>query len=116
MDAKQEARARAAVIMKVRSGQLTVKAAAELLGVSRKTYYEWEAKGLGGMLQQLEDQEAGRRPAEVSPEVTALQAKVAALEAELTVAKQTAEIRAMLRAMEQSAAKKKRPGSRKSSR
>ena len=115
MDAKQEARQRAEVIMKVRSGQMTVKAAAELLGVSRKTYYEWEARGLGAMLQELEDQEAGRPANPVSPEEAALQAKVAALEAELNVAKQTAEIRALLLAMEESAAKKKRPGSRKSS-
>jgi hypothetical protein len=37
-----------------------------------------------------------------------LQAKVVALEKELSIAKQTAEIRAVLRAMEQKAAKKKR--------
>jgi hypothetical protein len=47
----------------------------------------------------------------VSPEQVALQAKVAALEKELSIAKQTAEIRAVLRAMEQKAAKKKRPKS-----
>lgn len=115
MQAKQTARQRAEVIMQVRSGQLTVKAAAALLGVSRKTYYEWEARGLGAMLRQLEDQTAGRPVNPVSAEETALQAKVAELEHRLAVAEQTAEIRAVLRAMEQAGAKKKRSKSRKSS-
>jgi transposase len=111
MHTKEKARLRAEVIMKVRTGQLTATAAAALLGVSRKTYYEWEARGLGGMLENLEDQTAGSPPSPVSPEQVALQAKVAALEKELSIAKQTAEIRAVLRAMEQKAAKKKRPKS-----
>jgi len=115
MQAKETARQRAEAIMKVRSGQLTVTEAAALLGVSRKTYYEWEARGLGAMLQQLEDQEAGRPANPVSAEQAALQAKVAALEKELNIAKQTAEIRAVLRAMEEKAAKKKRPKSPASS-
>lgn len=101
--------------MQVRSGQLTVKAAAARLGISRKTYYEWEARGLGAMLSQLEDQTAGRPTSPVSPEQTALQTKVAELERKLAVAEQTAEIRAVLRAMEQTGSKKKRPRSRKSS-
>jgi len=95
--------------MQVRSGKLTVKAAAALLGVSRKTYYEWEARGLGAMLQQLEDQTVGRPPSPVSAEETALQARVAELERKLASVEQTAEIRAVLRAMDQAAAKKKRP-------
>jgi transposase len=115
MHAKQTARLRAEVIMKVRAGQLTAKEGAALLGVSRKTYYQWEARGLGAMLHQLEDHSAGRPADPVSPEAEALQAKVAKLEQELQIAKQTAEIRAVLRAMEQASAKKKQPGSRKSS-
>jgi len=115
MHAKQTARERAEVIMKVRSGQLTVKAAAELLGISRKTYYEWEARGLGAMLRQLEGQEAGRPPTPVSAEEEALKAKVAALEAEIAVMKQTADIRALLRVMEEKEAKKKRRSLPKSS-
>jgi transposase len=95
--------------MQVRSGKLTVKAAAALLGVSRKTYYEWEARGLGAMLRQLEDQTVGRPPSPVSAEETALQARVAELEQKLASVEQTAEIRAILRAMDQASAKKKRP-------
>jgi len=115
MQTKQAARARAEVILKVRAGQMTVTEAAAALGVSRKTYYEWEKRGLGAMLRQLEDQTPGRPPTEVSPVETALTAKVAELEEKLKIAEQTAEIRAILRAMEGASAKKKRKKSPKSS-
>lgn len=115
MQTKQEARARAEVILKVRAGVMTVTEAAALLGVSRKTYYEWEERGLGAMLRQLEDQAPGRPVRAASAAETALTAKVAELEAKLKIAEQTAEIRALLRAMEGVSAKKKRKRSRKSS-
>jgi len=38
------ARERALVILRVRSGVLTAKQGAQELGVSRKTYYEWEER------------------------------------------------------------------------
>jgi transposase len=115
MQTKPAARARAEAILKVRTGQLTAKAAAALLGVSRKTYYEWEERGLGAMLRQLEDQSPGRPVTATSPTEAALQAKVAELEGKLAVAEQTAAIRAVLRAMEGMGTKKKRKRSRKSS-
>lgn len=115
MDPKPQARARAEMILKVRAGLLTATAAAEALGISRKTYYEWEERGLKAMLQELEDQEPGRPTLPVSPIETALTAQVAQLESKLKVAEQTAEIRAMLRAMEGAGAKKKRRRSPKSS-
>ena len=68
MHTKEKARLRAEVIMKVRAGLMTAKAAAAQLGVSRKTYYEWEARGLGGMLENLADQTAGRPASTISPE------------------------------------------------
>ena len=43
---KKLARERALVILQVRSGALSVKEGAKRLGVSRKTYYEWEEKSL----------------------------------------------------------------------
>lgn len=112
MNPKERARQRAELIMKVRAGQLSVKAAAAQLGVSRKTYYEWEAKGLGAMLQHLEDQEAGRPPEQESAQVRAMEAKIAELEQRLAVASQTAEIRAVLLAMDRVSAKKKKPRSK----
>jgi len=44
MNAK--ARQRAEVIFKVRSGQMTAKAAAQTLGISRQQYYQWEQRGV----------------------------------------------------------------------
>jgi len=108
MTAKEQARQRAEVIMQVRAGRLTVKQAAAALGISRKTYYQWEGRGLSAMLSQLEEQAPGRPPEPVSAEALALKAKVAELEQKLAVAEQTAEIRAVLRAMDGAAAKKKR--------
>jgi transposase len=58
--AEQRARLRAELIMKVRCGLLTARQAAEQLGVSRKTYYKWEQRGLAGLLSSLTDQVSGR--------------------------------------------------------
>jgi transposase len=46
--------------MKVRCGLMTASQAAEQLGVSRKTYYKWEQRGLAALLNGLSDQEPGR--------------------------------------------------------
>ena len=55
---KKLARERALVILQVRSGALTAKEGAQLLGVSRKTYYEWEEKSLRAMALALENRPA----------------------------------------------------------
>jgi transposase len=54
------ARQRAQVIMKVRCGLMTASQAATELGVSRKTYYKWEQRGLAALLDGVTDQEPGR--------------------------------------------------------
>jgi len=59
---KKLARERAAVILEVRSGKLTATEGAERLGVSRKTYYEWEDRALTAMAEALENQAPGRPP------------------------------------------------------
>lgn len=46
--------------MKVRCGLMTAIEAAEVLGVSRKTYYKWEKRGLEALLDGLQDKHAGR--------------------------------------------------------
>jgi transposase len=107
MPGKATARERAEMILKVRSGQMTATAAAAALGVSRKTYYQWEARGLSGMLKQLEEQEPGRPPAPPSAEEMALKAKVAELEKQVESYAQTAELRGMMLLLEKQAAKKK---------
>ena len=57
---------RAEIIMKVRCGLMTATEAAKQLGVSRKTYYKWEQRGLEALLDGLEDQPSGRP--ETAPE------------------------------------------------
>lgn len=59
---QQTARLRAELIMKVRCGLVTARQAAKQLGVSRKTFYKWESRGLTGMLEGVTDQDPGRRP------------------------------------------------------
>jgi transposase-like protein len=51
---------RAQLIMKVRCGLMTAAEAARQLGVSRKTYYKWEQRGLSALLDGLSDQPPGR--------------------------------------------------------
>jgi transposase len=46
--------------MKVRCGLMNASQAAAELGVSRKTYYKWEQRGLAALLDGLSDQDPGR--------------------------------------------------------
>jgi transposase len=59
---RQTARLRAEMIMKVRCGLLTARQAADRMGVSRKTFYKWEQRGLNALLDSVTDQPPGRRP------------------------------------------------------
>jgi transposase len=90
------ARRRALVILKVRSRVLTAKQGAQVLGVSRKTYYEWEGKSLKAMALALENQPAGRPPAPVDEEKEALRERVRELEKKLDVAEKTIEVKELL--------------------
>lgn len=90
------ARRRAVVIMQVRSRVLTATQGAELLGVSRKTYYEWEEKSLKAMALALENQPAGRPPSPVDEEKEALRQRVRELEKKLDLAEKTIEVKELL--------------------
>jgi transposase len=57
---RQTARLRAEMIMKVRCGLLTARQAAARMGVSRKTFYKWEQRGLNALLDSVTDQPPGR--------------------------------------------------------
>jgi len=95
------ARERALVILQVRSGALTAKEGAKLLGVSRKTYYEWEEKSLKAMALALENRPAGRPPASVDGEKEALRERVRELEKKLDLAEKTIEVKELLGAYEE---------------
>jgi DNA-binding XRE family transcriptional regulator len=83
---RQAARQRAEIIMKVRCGLMTATQAAQLLGVSRKTYYKWEQRGLAALLEGVQDQEGGR------PETSAEQTQKAAFDKDLEDLKQKNEL------------------------
>ena len=93
---KKLARERAMVILQVRSGALTAKEGAQLLGVSRKTYYEWEEKSLKAMALALENHSAGRPPAPVDEEKETLRERIQALEKKLDLAEKTIEVKELL--------------------
>jgi transposase len=93
---KKQARERALVILQVRSGALTAKEGAKRLGVSRKTYYEWEEKSLKAMALALENHSAGRPPTVVDEEKETLRKRVRELEKKLDQAEKTIEVKELL--------------------
>ena len=92
------ARQRALVILQVRSGALTAKEGAVRLGVSRKTYYEWEERSLRAMALALENRLAGRPPVAVDEEKETLRKRVQELEKKLYLAEKTVEVKEILSA------------------
>jgi len=78
-------------------GKLTVTEAAKQMGISRKTYYQWEKRALQGMADRLEQGDPGRPEVPVDPEKEAMKKRLEEMEKELTLAKQTAEVRDMLK-------------------
>jgi len=108
---EERARERAEVIFAVRSGQITAEEGAKRLGVSRKTYYEWERRALEAMTKALENKAPGRPSTPQDEEKQRLQDQIAELQNKLFVAEKTVEVRDMLHAYElHNAGKKKRSG------
>lgn len=87
MNEQEEAKAleRQRVILEVLAGRLNVTQAALELGVSRKTFYEWQDRALTAMRTALRDRPGGRPPQPVDPEKDQLQAAVETLEKERLV-------------------------------
>jgi transposase len=96
-NAKQtEARQRANVILQVRSGQMTASEGARTLGISRKTYYQWEKRGLEAMIAGLEEQAPGRPSKSKDPEKEAMAQQIVSLTSQLEAEQQRATLRAAL--------------------
>jgi len=104
------ARKRAAVIFAVRSGRITAEEGAKQLGVSRKTYYEWEQRALQAMTGALENGASGRPGTPRDEEKEQLQQEIAQLQDKLFVAEKTVEVRDMLHAYELHKAGAKKSG------
>lgn len=73
----------AETVLQVRSGRISAKKGAEILGMSRKSYYKWEKRALGGMLDALAQRPSGRPelPAE-DPEKLAMRKELEQLKGE----------------------------------
>ena len=124
---EKKARQRADIIMKVRSGIMTATEGAAALGVSRKTYYKWENRALGAMLDGLENRDTGRPELlESSQDEVALKKKLKELQKQNELLEQKMVLAGMVyqfeleKAKEQSqkgkktSAKKKKKGAGKS--
>jgi transposase len=109
------ARERASIILQVRSGAITATEGAERLGISRKTYYEWEDRA---MAETLEDHVPGRPPIPRDVEKEELQRKVRDLEKKLYLAEKTIEVKDLLSAYEifQTGGAKKNKGKKQKTR
>ena len=113
MTQAQKARQRAALILKVRSGQLTARAAAQTLGISRQAYYQWENRALQAMLTALEEQPRGRPRQRGDPKQKALEQKVEQLQEQVRLHEQREKLRRIIKQWEEPRARgsstKKKP-------
>jgi transposase len=82
--------------MKVRCGLMSASQAAEQLGVSRKTYYKWEERGLSALLSSLEDQSGGRPSQPVDVEKQSLEQQLARVRRENAVLQHKMELKDVL--------------------
>ena len=96
----------AQLILQVRAGSLTATDAARQLGISRKTYYQWEARALQGLLAALQPGQPGRPSSHPDAEKQRLEQENLRLQQELEVARQRLRIREWLAEADTSAKKK----------
>jgi transposase len=89
---------RLTIVLKVLSGQLNVTQAAEVLCISRKSYYEWQERALAGMRDALTDRPAGRPAMPVDAEKEQLRDQVEDLSNQLTLAQKAIEVKNILAA------------------
>lgn len=95
-DKEKKALARMEAIIKVRSGQMTATEAARQLGISRKTWYEWENRGLSAMADALTDKDPGRPRQETDPEKEALIQDLVKAKEEIILLQQSLDINRIL--------------------
>jgi transposase len=113
MNQTQKARQRAALILKVRSGQLTATAAAQSLGISRQAYYQWEQRALKAMLLALEEQPRGRPRQHQDLRRQALEQQVQQLQKQLQLHEQREQLRSLLKNWQEPRPKKRGSANKK---
>jgi transposase len=114
MTTSSSARRKAELILQVQTGVVRATEAASLLGLSRKTYYQWEKRALRGMLQALERGRPGRPRSGPEGEVQRLRRQVRHLEKELRQTRQVARLRELLIQVREPQPRAKKGGSSKS--
>jgi len=100
--------------MRVQKGEITATEAARQMGVSRKTYYEWEKRGLSGLLTGVSEKEPGRPSTPIDSEKMAMQKKIEELEAELHKAKEVDAVRLVLLDMKKIQERRSKKNSKRS--
>ena len=93
---EQQARRRAALIVQVQCGQITATEAANQMGVSRKTYYEWEKRALQALVASQQDRPGGRPATPRDAEKEKLQQQAQQMQEQARVLEQTLTIREQL--------------------
>ena len=93
---KEQARQRAEMILKVRAGVMNASEAARALGISRKTYYKWEKRGLAAMLEGLCERNSGRPASPYDGEKETLKQTITELEEDQKRREEKEEIRRLL--------------------
>jgi transposase len=91
-----QAQRRAALIVQVQCGQITATEAAAQLGVSRKTYYEWEKRALAALVASQQERPGGRPAVPRDPVKETLQQQTQELQEQARVLEQTLAIRQQL--------------------
>lgn len=94
---KDPAQERQEMVLDVLGGRRTATEAANALGISRKSYHQWQQRALAGMRQALEEQPAGRPARQSDPEKDALAKEVLALRKEKTVLESRVKIQSCMR-------------------
>jgi len=101
-----QAQQRALLILQVQSGQITATQAARQLGLSRKSYYQWENRALKALMASLQAQTPGRPPKSTDPEKDQLHQQVKQLQQQVNELKQVLELRQLVQQLQTSDAKK----------
>jgi len=94
------------VILQRLAGSLTAMQAARHLGVSRKTYYQWEARALGGMKAALEPGRPGRPRPKADAELARVEAQKQQLQQQVESLEQRLRCRQVLAGADTLAKKK----------
>jgi transposase len=80
---------------------MTANQGAQALGVSRKTYYQWEERALKAMALALENRVAGRPSVSTDEEKERLRQRIRELEKKLDLAEKTFEVKELLSVYEE---------------